>query len=97
MREQRLDGNKTRPETFEERLWSMINVKMLIFQAMVDTKRLLNTERIEIVDVFLEGRYARVGITAFHARKKKPYKYWNVCVDTVRKEVVWDTTTSYTI
>lgn len=75
----------------------MIDIKMLIFQAMVDTGRLSNTDRIEIVEDVHFGEYARVGITAFHAGKKKPYKYWNICVDTVRKEVVWDTTTSYAI
>lgn len=75
----------------------MIDIKTLIFQAMVDTGRLSNTDRIEIVEYIHFDEYARVGITTFHARKEKPYKYWNVCVDTVHKEVAWDTTTSYDI
>lgn len=76
---------------------SVIDIKALIFQAMVDTGRMSKTDRIEIVEYIHFNEYARVGITAFHARKEKPFQYWNLCIDTVNKDVVWETTTHYDI
>lgn len=74
-----------------------MDIKALIFKAMIDTGRLSDTDRIEIVEYIHFDKYARVGITAFHARKKKPFQYWNLCIDTVNKDVVWETTTHYDI
>ena len=75
----------------------MHDTKMLIFQAMINTGRLSETDRIEIVEYVHSGDYARVGITAFHRQKKIPFMYWNVCVNTACEEGVWETTTCYTI
>lgn len=75
----------------------MVDIKMLIFQAMVDTGRLDKTNRIEIEDVVYSGDFARVGILAYRGRRKNPFVYWNVCVDTIREEICWETTTCYSI
>lgn len=77
----------------------MVDIKMLIFHAMVDTGRLDKADRIEIEDVVYsdDHAYARVGILAYRGRKKTPLMYWNVCVDTAREEICWDTTTHYSI
>lgn len=77
----------------------MVDIKMLIFHAMVDTGRLDKTDHIEIEDVVYSDDhvYARVGILAYRGRKKTPFMYWNVCVDTVQEEICWNTTTHYSI
>ena len=74
-----------------------IDFGKIIFQSMVDTGRLSNTDRIDIAEIFNSENYARVGVTAFHYKGKKPFMFWNVCVDIRRQEVVWDTTTHYAL
>ena len=63
--------------------------------ALVSTGRLNPKDRIEIVEKNESGDYARVGIVAFHGRQKKPFVYWNICVDVVKELIHWDTSTFY--
>ena len=67
-----------------------------IKNALISTGRISTKDRIEIVEKSANGNdYARVGLYAYHGRKKTPFVYWNICVDVARELIHWDTSTFY--
>lgn len=58
------------------------------------TGRISSKDRIEIIEKN-EGTsdFVRIGLYAYHGRKKKPFVYWNICIDVARELVHWDTST----
>lgn len=63
--------------------------------ALISTGRIGPKDRIEIIEKTESGDYARIGIIAFHGRQKKPFVYWNICVDMARELIHWDASTFY--
>lgn len=75
-----------------------MEITTAIRNALVSTGRINQKDRIEIIEKCNnEGDYVRVGLYAFHGRKQKPFVYWNICVDTTRELIHWDTSTFYYI
>lgn len=64
--------------------------------ALIETGRISQKDRIEIIEKIVnESDYVRIGLYAYHGRKKKPFVYWNICIDVARELVHWDTSTFY--
>ena len=73
-----------------------MDIQTEIKNALISTGRISANDRIEIVEKIANGNdYARVGLYAYHGRKKTPFVYWNLCVDVARKIIHWDTSTFY--
>ena len=73
-----------------------MDIQTEIKNALIFTGRISPKDRIEIVEKSANGNdYARVGIYAYHGRKKTPFVYWNICVDVARELIYWDTSTFY--
>lgn len=72
-----------------------MDIKEAIQNAMISTGRLSPQDRMEIDEITQEGDYARVSLLAYHGRQKKPFIYWNICVDMARELIHWDTSTFY--
>ena len=71
-----------------------MDIQTEIKNALISTGRISAKDRIEIVEKSANGNdYARVGIYAYHGRKKTPFVYWNICVDVARELIYWDTST----
>ena len=73
-----------------------MDIQTEIKRALISTGRISTKDRIEIVEKSANGNdYARVGLYAYHGRKKMPFVYWNICVDVARELIHWDTSTFY--
>ena len=73
-----------------------MDIQATIKNALISTGRISAKDRIEIVEKSANGNdYARVGLYAYHGRKKTPFVYWNICVDVARELIHWDTSTFY--
>ena len=73
-----------------------MDIQTEIKNALISTGRIGTKDRIEIVEKSANGNdYARVGLYAYHGRKKTPFVYWNICVDVARELIHWDTSTFY--
>ena len=71
-----------------------MDIQATIKNALISTGRISTKDRIEIVEKSANGNdYARVGLYAYHGRKKTPFVYWNICVDVARELIHWDTST----
>lgn len=70
-----------------------MNIAEMIRLALVSTGRISPSDHIGIENVTQSGDYARLDVFAYHGRQKKPYVYWNICVDTVRELIHWDEST----
>lgn len=69
-----------------------------IRNAMIETGRIAPRDRIEIIEKSVgTSNYTRLGIYAYHGRQKKPFVYWNICVDMARELIYWDRSTFYYI
>ena len=75
----------------------MTELKELLLARMIETGRLPAGSKIEITSIAGDtgSDYRRVEILATKKRCRKPYMYWNVCVDIARSLIRWDTTTYY--
>ena len=73
-----------------------MDIQTAIKNALIGTGRISSKDRIEIIEKNVNGNdYVRVGIYAYHGRKKIPFVYWNICVDVARELIHWDTSTFY--
>ena len=73
-----------------------MDIQAEIKNALISTGRISTKDRIEIVEKSANGNdYVRVGLYAYHGRKKTPFAYWNICVDVARELIHWDTSTFY--
>ena len=73
-----------------------MDIQATIKNALIRTGRISTKDRIEIVEKSANGNdYARVGLYAYHGRKKIPFVYWNICIDVARELIHWDTSTFY--
>ena len=73
-----------------------MDIQATIKNALISTGRISTKDRIEIVEKSANWNdYARVGLYAYHGRKKIPFVYWNICVDVARELIHWDTSTFY--
>ena len=73
-----------------------MDIHTAIKNALIGTGRIGSKDRIEIIEKSVNGNdYVRVGIYAYHGRKKIPFVYWNICVDVARELIHWDTSTFY--
>ena len=73
-----------------------MDIQTSIKNALIDTGRIGPKDRIEIIEKSTNGNdYVRVGVYAYHGRKKIPFVYWNICVDVARELIYWDTSTFY--
>ena len=71
-----------------------MDIQATIKNALISTGRISTKDRIEIVEKSANGNdYARIGLYAYHGRKKIPFVYWNICVDVARELIHWDTST----
>lgn len=75
-----------------------MSIHEAIRNVMVSTGRLSPKDRMEIHHIEAGvSDIARVEVYAYHGRRKKPFVYWNLCVDRVRELVYWDHSTFYYI
>lgn len=74
-----------------------MSIQDALRDSLIRTGRISHKDRIEIIGKSESGDYARVEINAFHGRQKRPFVYWNICVDMARELVHWDTSTFYYI
>lgn len=73
-----------------------MDIQTAIKNVLIGTGRISSKDRIEIIEKSVnENDYVRVGIYAYHGRKKIPFVYWNICVDVARELIHWDTSTFY--
>lgn len=73
-----------------------MDIQTALKNALIITSRISTKDRIEIIEKSANGNdYARVGLYAYHGRKKTPFVYWNICVDVARELIHWDTSTFY--
>ena len=73
-----------------------MDIQTAIKNALIGTGRISSKDRIEIIEKSVNcNDYVRVGIYAYHGRKKIPFVYWNICVDVARELIHWDTSTFY--
>lgn len=76
-----------------------MSMKDKLAYVLRSTGRIGPKDRVEIVEIVETisggGDYARVGLYAYHGRRKQPYVYWNLCIDMARELVHWDTSTFY--
>lgn len=73
-----------------------MDIQTALQRALIDTGRISPKDRIEIIEKSCNsGDYVRVGLNAYHGRKKQPFVYWNICVDMARELIHWDTSTFY--
>ena len=73
-----------------------MDIQTAIKNTLIGTGRISSKDRIEIIEKSANGNdYVRVGIYAYHGRKKIPFVYWNICVDVARELIHWDTSTFY--
>lgn len=73
-----------------------MNIQAAIRNAFVETGRISSKDRIEIIEKSVGASdYARIGIYAYHGRKKTPYVYWNICINMARGLILWDMSTFY--
>lgn len=69
-----------------------------IRNALVLTGRISPKDRIEVIEkTGGTSDFVRVGLYAYHGRKKKPFVYWNICVDVARELIRWESSTFYYI
>lgn len=63
-----------------------------IHAAMVETDRIGPKGRIKIIGKEIVGSsdWARVEVNLYNPRCRKPYAYWVLLVNMVRKEIHWD-------
>lgn len=75
----------------------MIILRDAILNCMIETGRLSPGDKIEITAITGDNGsdYRRVEILATKKRCKKPFIYWNICLDIARNLIRWDTSTSY--
>ena len=73
-----------------------MDIQTALKNALIATGRISPKDRIEIIEKSANwSDYARVGLYAYHGRKKTPFVYWNICVDMARDIIHWDTSTFY--
>lgn len=73
-----------------------MDIQTAIKNVLIGTGRISSKDRIEIIEKSVnENDYVRVGIYAYHGRKKIPFVYWNICIDVARELIHWDTSTFY--
>ena len=76
----------------------MKNIKEALRNVMVETGRISPKDRITIGNTITNGTdCVRIKIYAYHGRQKKPFVYWNLCVNMARNQVYWDKSTFYYI
>ena len=66
-----------------------------IKNSLIETGRISSKDNIKIIGKTESGDIARVEIYVNHGRQKKPFVYWNICVDMARDLIHWDTSTFY--
>lgn len=68
-----------------------------ILNKMIETGRLPQGSKIEIQSITGEpySNYVRIEILGTKKRCRKPFVYWNICVDIARELIYWDTSTFY--
>ena len=72
----------------------MLYLKDALRNVMIETGRLSLTDRIDIINVTTnETDWAHVELYVYHERKKKPFIYWNICVNMARNQAYWDKST----
>lgn len=73
-----------------------MDIQTALKNALIGTGRISPKDRIEIIEKSAnQSDYVRVGLYAYHGRKKSPFVYWNICVDVARELIHWDTSTFY--
>lgn len=71
-----------------------MDIQTALKNALIGTGRISPKDRIEIIEKSAnQSDYVRVGLYAYHGRKKLPFVYWNICVDVARELIHWDTST----
>jgi hypothetical protein len=75
----------------------MTILKQALLNNLIDTGRLPTGASIDIQSITGDAGsdYRRIELTATRKHCKKPYMYWNICVDIARNLIRWDTTTFY--
>lgn len=73
-----------------------MDIQAALKDALIGTGRISPKDRIELIEKSANrSDYVRVGLYAYHGRKKSPFVYWNICVDVARELIHWDTSTFY--
>ena len=75
-----------------------MSIHEAIKSVMIKTGRLSPKDRMEIHHIGAEASdIVRVEVYAYHGKRKKPFVYWNLCVNMARELVYWDHSTFYYI
>lgn len=75
-----------------------MSIHEAIKNVMIETGRLSPKDRMEIHHIGAEASdIVRVEMYAYHGKRKKPFVYWNLCVNMARELVYWDHSTFYYI
>ena len=75
-----------------------MEITAAVRNALISTGRISPKDRVEMLEKSVgTGDYIRIGLVAYHGRKKKPFVYRNICVDVARELIHWDTSTFYYI
>ena len=75
----------------------MTILKDAIQKAMIETGRLPEGSRIEIISIEREqySDFRRIEILAYKKRCRKPFMIWNISLDIVRNLIHWVTSSFY--
>ena len=75
----------------------MTILKEKLLALLIETGRLPAGSSIDIIAISGEqySDFCRIEITATKKRCRKPFMCWNICIDTARDLIHWDTSTFY--
>ena len=75
----------------------MTILKQALLNSLIETGRLPAGANIGIQSITGENGsdYRRIELVTTRKRCKKPFMYWNICIDIARNLIRWDTTTFY--
>lgn len=75
-----------------------MNIETAIRNILVTTGRISPKDRIEIIEKNVgTSDYSKIGIYVYHGRRKKPYVYWNICINMARELIFWNMSTFHYI
>jgi len=75
-----------------------MDIQTALKNLLIGTGRISPNDRVEIIEKSVTtSDWARIGLHVYRRRNKKPFVYWNICVNLPRETVHWDLSTFYYI
>lgn len=68
-------------------------------QELISQKKIDEDSTLDVTSITLQSgsKWTRIEALATRLRCRKPYMYWNICIDLDKEEIYWPTTTCYNL